>query len=162
MSKIITVDQAIPISQQLRADSKKLVLAGGCFDILHIGHIRFLEKAKSEGDILMLLLESDKKIKERKGPNRPINSQSDRAAILSALTVVDYVVLLPYMPGDDAYKDLVFHIKPAIIPMTENDPYYKQKGAFATQTGGKAMVVIPAIRDSSTSRIVTLLENENI
>ena len=79
---------------------KITVLAGGCFDVLHPGHIVFLEKAKKAGDYLVVLLESDKKIRKLKGKGRPVHSQKERAEILSALKSVDSVVCLPYMEND--------------------------------------------------------------
>jgi len=75
-----------------KKDSKKIVFTNGCFDILHVGHIRYLSEAKSLGDILVIGINSDKSVKELKGPSRPINSLSDRALILSELRYVDYVV----------------------------------------------------------------------
>ena len=65
----------------------KIVLVGGCFDILHLGHVVFLEKAKKEGDVLVVLLESDEKVRFLKGKGRPVHTQSERAEILSALKV---------------------------------------------------------------------------
>ena len=75
-----------------KKDSKKIVFTNGCFDILHVGHIRYLSEAKSLGDILVIGINSDKSVKELKGPSRPINSLSDRALILSELRYVDYVI----------------------------------------------------------------------
>ncbi len=81
----------------LQNKREKVVLAGGCFDVLHPGHVIFLQKAKKEGDILVVLLESDEKVKRLKGDGRPIHTQEKRAENLSALKVVDFVVLLPFM-----------------------------------------------------------------
>lgn len=72
---------------------KTVVTTNGCFDILHVGHVRYLEKTKAFGDFLIVLLNSDKSVKSIKGPSRPVNSELDRAEILSALRCVDYVVL---------------------------------------------------------------------
>jgi len=86
------IDHIIIAINSDRKDSKKIVFTNGCFDILHAGHIRYLSEAKSLGDILVVGINSDKSVKELKGPSRPINSLSDRALILSELRYVDYVV----------------------------------------------------------------------
>ncbi len=86
------LDNVINAINNHKKDSKKIVFTNGCFDILHVGHIRYLSEAKSLGDILVIGINSDKSVKELKGSSRPINSLSDRALILSELRYVDYVV----------------------------------------------------------------------
>ncbi|MCK5236977.1 MAG: D-glycero-beta-D-manno-heptose 1-phosphate adenylyltransferase [Deltaproteobacteria bacterium] len=90
---------------------KKLVFTNGCFDILHAGHVRYLKKAKSLGDILVVGLNTDKSVRKIKGPKRPINTEADRAEVLSALLSVDYVV--PF--GDDTPIKLIEKIRPDIL-----------------------------------------------
>ena len=85
-----------------KIEKNKLVLAGGCFDVIHQAHIEFLEKSKSEGKILVLLLESDENIKRIKGNDRPLNNQLVRAENLSKLNIVDYIILLN-MPDSSHY-----------------------------------------------------------
>src|SRR5262245_40855320 len=121
MDKTLSADKAIQISTKLNNQGKRIVLAGGCFDILHIGHIAFLQKAKEQGDVLFVLIEHDETIKKSKGENRPINSQEDRSKILSHIDIIDYVVLLPNVKNDKTYDDLVINIKPAIIATTAGD-----------------------------------------
>ena len=91
---------------------KRIVLVGGCFDILHIGHVRFLSEAKRMGDYLVVLLEGDRKLKKLKGGKRPIFIQKERAEMLSALGSVDLIVLLPTMDTDRSYLNLIRRIKP--------------------------------------------------
>lgn len=93
----------------------RIVLTGGCFDILHIGHVRFLSEAKRMGDYLVVLLESDRKVKKLKGKNRPVFIQKERAEMLAALGSVDLIVLLPMMGNDSDYMNLLMKIKPDII-----------------------------------------------
>ena len=109
--QIKTLDEIIILSKQLKAKGKKIVFTNGCFDLLHIGHIKYLEIAKSFGDILILGLNSDRSVKAIKGANRPINKQMDRACILAALEAVDYVVIFD---EDTPYK-LIESIKPNIL-----------------------------------------------
>lgn len=101
-----------------KKETKVIVLAGGCFDVLHPGHITFLEKAKKTGDKLIVLLESDEKVRILKGVNRPVHTQKERARILSALTAVDQIISLPFMKTDQEYDELVKKIKPDIIAVT--------------------------------------------
>ena len=90
---IKTWDEIFSILFELRSKNKKIVFTNGCFDILHIGHIKYLEKAKSYGDILIIGLNSDKSVRKLKGKNRPINNQVDRSYILASIEVVDYVII---------------------------------------------------------------------
>ena len=89
---------------------KTVVTTNGCFDILHVGHVRYLEKTKNFGDYIIVVLNSDKSVKSIKGPSRPINNEMDRAEILSALRCVDYVVLF----DEDSPRNLLDEMKPDV------------------------------------------------
>lgn len=160
MKKIVTISEAIRLSDQLRNQGKHIVLAGGCFDILHIGHIRFLEKAKEQGDILFVMLESDATIKKQKGETRPIHVQTERATVLEAITMVDYVISLPFMTDNRQYDDLVSALKPAIIATTEGDSAAIHKERQAKENGAKVAYVLPYIENHSSSTIAAILQNE--
>lgn len=160
MGKIITINKAIVLSKKLRNQGKKVVLVGGCFDILHIGHITFLQKAKAGGDALFVFLESDENINKLKGENRPINNQEDRAKILAAIEVVDYIILLPPNLINQDYEKMIINIKPAIIAVTLGDPYIIHKKMQADLIDCKVMEVTNIISDQSTSRLVELLGKE--
>ena len=108
---IKTWDEISSIIIELKNNGKKIVFTNGCFDILHIGHVRYLEKAKKFGDILILGLNSDDSTQRLKGINRPINTQDDRAYILASLEVVDYVVIF----NEDTPLDLIKLIKPDVL-----------------------------------------------
>jgi rfaE bifunctional protein nucleotidyltransferase chain/domain len=133
-----------------------IVLTGGCFDFLHIGHVRFLYKAKKMGDYLIVLLESDKNVKKLKGRNRPFFIQKERAEMLSALRSVDLIVLLPTIENDSDYLNLVMQIKPDIIAVTANDPVIEKKRSQAKQIGGK-LKVISFTKTYSTSKLAKIL-----
>lgn len=96
--------------KKLRKDGKTIVTTNGCFDILHVGHVRYLEETKKHGDILIVALNSDKSVKSIKGEGRPINNESDRAEVLNALKSVDYVVLF----DEDSPANLLAEIKPDV------------------------------------------------
>lgn len=160
MNKILTIKKAIKISKELKKQGKTIVLAGGCFDILHIGHIKFLEEARKKGDFLFVLLESDEKVKKLKGKGRPVNSQQDRASILTSLNQVDYIITLPWLKTDSKYEEVVMKIKPAIIAITKGDLYREQKERQAKLVKAKVISVIKRIPNKSTSRLAKLLSRK--
>ncbi len=135
-------------------ENKRVVLVGGCFDILHIGHITFLTKAKETGDILVVALESDEFIRTRK-KREPFHTQAQRAEVLNALEAVDYVINLPLLKTDEAYSDLVKKVKPAIIAITEGDSHVSQKEKHAQLVGGQVKVVCPSLSSFSTSNVIS-------
>ena len=157
MEKIISADQAVKIAKKIREKGQSIVLVGGCFDILHVGHIAFLEKAKKYGESLFVLLESDKSVKDKKGHGRPINSQKERAIILSALHAVDYVVMLPYIAENEKYDKIVAAIKPLYLATTDKDPYVYHKKRQALQIGAKVVFVGKIISDKSTTRLAQII-----
>ncbi len=157
MKQIVTIDQAIQEAALLHKQHKRVVLVGGCFDLLHVGHITFLEKAKAAGDVLVVLLESDAAIRKTKGNDRPINNQHDRAVVLSCLCMVDYVIPLPDSFVNYQYDKLVIDLKPAIIATTRGDASRHHKERQAAQIGAQVIDVIDQIRNQSTTRLVSLL-----
>ncbi len=108
---IKTFDEIEKIANRLRTQDKKIVFTNGCFDILHKGHVSYLNVAKSFGDVLILGLNSDESVKRLKGEERPINTQEDRAYILSALECVDYVVIF----NEDTPYELISKVKPDVL-----------------------------------------------
>ena len=82
-------------------DNQKLVVTNGCFDILHVGHVEYLKEASKLGDLLLVGCDSDESVRHLKGPDRPINPECDRAAVLDALGVIDFVTIFPKMGGRD-------------------------------------------------------------
>jgi len=152
--KVFNLEQAIKkIAEQKRQD-KKIVLVGGCFDVLHPGHVRFLEEAKKTGDILVVALESDQKVKMLKGLGRPVFLQEERAEMLSALSSVDMVILLPMMVGGKPYSEMVEAIKPEVIAVTDDDPLLKKKKMEAERYGGKLEIVISRLTKYSTTSLI--------
>ena len=92
-SKISTLQKLIPIVEKLKSQNKKIVTTNGVFDILHLGHVKYLEEAKKLGDILIVGVNTDKSVKQNKGDKRPINDEKSRMSVLAALESVDYVFL---------------------------------------------------------------------
>ena len=97
----------IDIIKKIKAERRKIVFTNGCFDLLHVGHIRYLSQAKKLGDFLIIGLNSDRSVKKLKGKDRPINSFEDRATLLSALNSVDLVIKFEEQTPEDLIKDIV-------------------------------------------------------
>lgn len=135
---------------------KKIVLVGGCFDLLHFGHISFLKQAKSYGDWLVVALESDENVTRKKGDTRPIHTQAQRKVMLESLSFVDEVIALPPMHGYQSYYEMVQKIKPVIIAVTAGDPDVAKKNQQAKEVGA-TLVEIPKIHTPSTSQLAKLL-----
>ncbi|MBI3955720.1 FAD synthase [Candidatus Gottesmanbacteria bacterium] len=132
------------------------VLVGGCFDLLHYGHVRFLEEAKKLGNTLIVALESDENVRKMKGDGRPIHTQQQRKEMLEALSCVDEVIALPPMNTHQDYYDLVTRVAPNIIAITEGDPLEANKKEQAAKAAAR-LVVIPKISTPSTSQLAKLL-----
>ncbi|MCX6732091.1 MAG: adenylyltransferase/cytidyltransferase family protein [Candidatus Roizmanbacteria bacterium] len=134
--------------------TKKVVLAGGCFDILHYGHVSFMQKAKTAGETLILLLESDEFITQVK-KKKPVHTQQQRAEILAALAYVDYVILLPLLknPNTD-YENIIKVIHPSVIAITSGDSIESQKKKLA-QTVNAELLIVPYLSSFSSSQLIT-------
>ena len=148
---IKTWDEISSIISELKNNDKKIVFTNGCFDILHIGHVKYLEKAKNFGDILILGLNSDDSTHRLKGKNRPINTQDDRAYILASLEVVDYVVIF----NEDTPLDLIKLIKPDVLVKGGD---YEGKEVVG-QDIAKELKLVQFIDAKSTSKMIKKIRN---
>ena len=110
MGQLIKRENIRSFVEKLQAGGKTVVVTNGCFDILHVGHVRYLQKTKSFADYLIVLLNSDKSVRAIKGEGRPINNEHNRAEILCALSCVDFVVLF----DENSPADLIDEIKPDV------------------------------------------------
>jgi rfaE bifunctional protein nucleotidyltransferase chain/domain len=106
----VTIDEAAQLAERLRAGGKRIVLANGCFDLLHVGHIRYLHDARQLGDVLFCGLNDDAAVARLKGPGRPVMPAEERAEILQALRDVDHIVIF----GDDTADTLVARLRPDV------------------------------------------------
>jgi rfaE bifunctional protein nucleotidyltransferase chain/domain len=156
MGRILNESQIGKISKDLKNKGKKIVLTGGCFDLIHIGHIKLLQNSKAKGDILVVLLENDKSVNKLKGDKRPINSQTERAEVLAALTSIDYVVKMQKVASNKDYDKLITLIHPDVIATTYGDPAIKHKKRQAALIGAKIAFVVKPIKHKSTSRLAEL------
>lgn len=153
MDKVIEISQIEDLVKGLKKARQKIVLAGGCFDILHPGHIFFLNEARKQGDTLIIMLEGDESIKKRKGETRPVNTLKKRIEALSRLEMVDYVLPLPLLKTDLEYFDLVKALKPDIIAVTVGDPAVSKKIEQARIVGGNVFE-IQHLPEHSTTKLL--------
>lgn len=153
--KIITYKNIAVEATRLQSKNKTIVLVGGCFDIIHPGHLTFLKKAKEQADVLLVALESDETVKRLKGKNRPINKQLARAKTLASIPFITMVLLLSPFNNDKNYFRLVKIIKPDIIAITKGDPFKNKKEEQAVLVGAKVAEVTERIEKYSTSKLLT-------
>ena len=141
-----------------RGSGGGLVVATGVFDLLHIGHLRFLEAARRLGDGLIVGVESDARVRHWKGPRRPIQSEEDRSALVGALKVVDRVFMISGERTDPAfYVDLLRPLRARYLAVTADDPLLEVKREAMAAIDVELRVVVPRIENYSTTRLVELL-----
>lgn len=140
----------LPLLAILRAAGKKIVFTNGCFDIIHTGHTRYLTKAKSLGDILIVAVNSDASVRMIKGDKRPINSEADRMETLAALEVVDFVTIFN---EPDPYR-VISEIKPDVLVKGGDWPIEKIIGRDVVEARGGRVVNVPYIDGASTTGII--------
>jgi rfaE bifunctional protein nucleotidyltransferase chain/domain len=140
------------------AAASGLVVVTGVFDLLHIGHLQFLEAARRLGDRLIVGVESDARVRRWKGENRPIQTQEDRMALLAALRVVDEVFVIEGERVDPSfYADLLQPLHARYIAVTADDPYLEAKRDAMQAVGVELQVVTPRVENYSTSHLIKLL-----
>ena len=136
--------------KKLRSENKTIVTTNGCFDILHVGHVRYLEKTKSFGDVLIVALNSDKSVKSIKGETRPINNENDRAEVLSGLKSVDYVVLF----DEDSPINLLLQMKPDVYTKGADYTIETLPEAKPIMEAGGRIEFISFVEGKSTTSII--------
>jgi len=138
------------IVKRAKAHNQRVVFTNGCFDILHVGHVKYLQEAKSFGDILIVGLNSDASVRELKGPTRPVNTEDDRAYILAALDAVDYVVKF----SDDTPHDLIRMIAPDVLVKGGD---YQGKRVVGTEFA-KVLKLVDFVDGKSTSKTIEKIQ----
>jgi rfaE bifunctional protein nucleotidyltransferase chain/domain len=144
---------AAALAQRLRRRRLKVVFTNGVFDILHRGHVKYLEQAKSFGDVLIVGLNSDTSVRRLKGRSRPLQPQRDRAEILLGLKAVDYVVIF----GEDTPAKLIQAIRPDILVKGADYKLSEIVGADFVKSLGGQVRRVRIVPGRSTSRLVKLL-----
>jgi len=136
--------------EALRKEGKKIAFTNGCFDILHVGHVRYLREAKKIGDILVLALNSDSSVRAIKGEERPLVSEEERAEVLAALEFIDFVTIFPELTP----LELINYLKPDILIKGGDWPEDKVVGREEVKKWGGRVAIIPEVEGKSTTNIV--------
>lgn len=148
--KIKTISEIKKLIDKLKDEGKKIAFTNGCFDILHYGHIKYLEEAKGKADILVVGLNSDSSVKKIKGKNRPINKQLDRAGVLSALSAVDFVAIF----NAETPLKLIKLIRPDVLIKGGDWKLNEIVGADSVKAYGGRVLTIPHLKGYSTTQAI--------
>jgi len=148
--KIKERKELFKIIKELKARRKRIVFTNGCFDLLHIGHVRYLEEAKALGDVLVVGVNSDTSVRKLKGPQRPILSEEERTEILSGLECVDYVTLFNEMDP----LNLITSLQPDVL--VKGGDWAKEQivGREVVERSGGEVVILPFVGKASTSTLI--------
>lgn len=150
MGKVVDRKNIAGIVQDLHKQGKTVVTTNGCFDILHVGHVRYLQKTKTFADYSIVMLNSDKSVRSIKGPTRPVNNEADRAEILCALSCVDYVVLF----DEDSPAGLIAEIKPDVHTKGADYTVETLPEAKVIMENGGRIEFISFVEGKSTTSII--------
>jgi rfaE bifunctional protein nucleotidyltransferase chain/domain len=148
--KIKTIQELLPLLAILRATGKKIVFTNGCFDLIHTGHTRYLAKAKSLGDVLVVAVNSDESVRVIKGKKRPINAAADRMETLAALESVDFVTSFEEA---DPYR-VISELQPDVLVKGGDWPVEKIIGRDVVEARGGRVVNVPYVEGASTTGII--------
>ena len=156
MGQILRRENVAKFVENLHTIGKTVVVTNGCFDILHVGHVRYLQKTKTFADYLIVLLNSDKSVRAIKGETRPINNENDRAEILCALSCVDYVVLF----DETSPRNLLDEIKPDVYTKGADYTMETLPEADIMRKNGTRVEFIEFVDGKSTTGIINKMNNE--
>ncbi|HZE63952.1 MAG TPA: D-glycero-beta-D-manno-heptose 1-phosphate adenylyltransferase [Pyrinomonadaceae bacterium] len=154
--KILSPDELLGVRQGLRATGKTLVFTNGVFDLLHVGHVRYLAEARALGDVLLVAINSDCTVRELKGDGRPITNESERAEILAALRQVDYVTVF----DDISPRALITQLLPDILVKGGDYDLDEIHGREEVEASGGRVVSLPFIEGASTSAIIERMKKQ--
>ena len=158
MGQVVKREDITKLVADLKTQGKTIVTTNGCFDILHVGHVRYLQATKAFADIMIVCLNSDVSVKKIKGPDRPINNENDRAEILCALECVDYVVLF-----DEASPvDLLCEIKPDVYTKGADYTIETLPEAKPVMQNGGRVEFISFVEGKSTTNVIKKIGAQNI
>ena len=150
MNKIYSREKLKEELNRLRKEGKKIIFTNGCFDILHVGHIRYLKEAKKIGDILIVAINSDSSVRATKGEKRPLIPEDERAEVVASLKSVDYVTIF----HESTPLELIEYLQPHIIVKGGDWVEEEVVGRESVKKGGGKVVIVPEIRGASTTNII--------
>jgi rfaE bifunctional protein nucleotidyltransferase chain/domain len=155
-SKVLSGDELLSKRAHLRDTGQKLVFTNGCFDVLHVGHVRYLEQARALGDALIVAINSDRTVRELKGPRRPLMNENERAEILAALRVVSYVTIF----DDVSPRMLIAELLPDVLVKGGDYALDEIHGREEVEAAGGRVVSLPFVEGVSSSAIIERVKKE--
>ena len=150
IEKILSPPAMLAERERLRAGGKRLVFTNGVFDLLHVGHVRYLTQARALGDALIVAINSDRTVRELKGPGRPVFDQAERAEILAALRVVDYVVVF----DDVSPRGLIAELLPDVLVKGGDYDLDQIHGREEVEAAGGNVISLPFVEGASTTTLI--------
>jgi D-beta-D-heptose 7-phosphate kinase/D-beta-D-heptose 1-phosphate adenosyltransferase len=157
MAKVVTTAQLIPVLEQARRDKQRIVFTNGCFDLMHIGHTRYLQAAKALGDLLVVGVNSDTSAKSlNKAPDRPIVEEAHRAEVLAALASVDYVVIF----SEPDPLNLITALQPDVLVKGGDWPIDRIIGRDVVERRGGTVKTIPLVPGMSTTALIQRIRSQ--
>lgn len=155
--KVVTTAQLIPLLERARRDKQRIVFTNGCFDLMHIGHTRYLQAAKALGDLLVVGVNSDSSAKSlKKAPDRPIVGEAQRAEVLAALACVDYVVIFP----EPDPLNLITALQPDVLVKGGDWPVDRIIGREVVERRGGTVKTIPLVPGMSTTALIQRIRSQ--
>ncbi|HSL22607.1 MAG TPA: D-glycero-beta-D-manno-heptose 1-phosphate adenylyltransferase [Vicinamibacterales bacterium] len=152
---IVTLDGASRLVDEWRRHGHRVVFTNGVFDVLHPGHLRYLQAARAEGDVLIVAVNSDRSVRANKGPSRPVNPERERAEVLSALRCVDAVVIF----DEETPTEIVRRLEPDVLVKGADWPADQIVGRDTVEARGGRVVRVPVEQGFSTSAIIERARN---
>jgi D-beta-D-heptose 7-phosphate kinase/D-beta-D-heptose 1-phosphate adenosyltransferase len=149
-AKILSLEEMLVERQRLRNAGARLVFTNGVFDLLHVGHVRYLAQARAVGDALVVAINSDRTVRELKGPGRPVFEQNERAEILAALRQVDYVVVF----DDVSPRSLITQLLPDVLVKGGDYQLDQIHGREEVEAAGGRVISLPFVGGASTSGLI--------
>ena len=150
MGRVMGEDALLEERERLRREGKRVVFTNGCFDLLHPGHVRYLREARSLGDLLVVALNSDASVRVLKGAGRPILNQDERAEVMAALEVVDYVTIF----DEETPRELIARLLPDVLVKGGDWSIETIVGREEVEAAGGEVLSLPYVQGSSTSEII--------
>jgi D-beta-D-heptose 7-phosphate kinase/D-beta-D-heptose 1-phosphate adenosyltransferase len=138
------------VREGLRAEGRRLVFTNGCFDILHVGHVRYLQQARTLGDALLVAINSDRSVRALKGANRPLMSEDERAELLAALSSVDFVTVF----DEESPRSLIAELLPDILVKGGDYALEEIHGREEVEQAGGRVLALPFVEGASTTDII--------
>lgn len=158
IEKILTPVQMLGERERLRAAGARLVFTNGVFDLLHVGHVRYLAQARALGDALVVAINSDRSVRELKGPDRPVFNEAERAEILAALRQVDYVTIF----DDVSPRSLIARILPDVLVKGGDYGLDEIHGREEVEASGGEVISLPFFEGASTTSLIERMKNTDL